>query len=213
MKMRKMLRASVLMGMIWSFSVDAQLYTLDQSFTSPNNEGANINDGFAFVAQTFTAGLSGTLAAVSVDIVGYNTGVAPLRIEIRGVSDGHPNEIVLGSTTLASRSSSLSDMIFFSQVIPITAGSQYAIVANYVGAPPHGPGNVQGGWGGAGGATDYYPGGGLFASNDEVQWEPGSGPGYYDDQHFETWVVVPEPPAFAFGALAALGVAFIIRRR
>src|SRR5262245_57144562 len=108
MNTSKPLRALVILGAIWSFPVEAQLYTLDQSFTSPYNEGCNINDGFTYVAQTFTAGLSGTLTAVSVDIIGYHA--LPLRIEIRGVSDGHPNSTLLGSTTLASSSSSLAQM-------------------------------------------------------------------------------------------------------
>jgi hypothetical protein len=41
--------------------------TIDQSFTSPTNLGANINECCAFVGQTYTAGLTGTLAGVSVD--------------------------------------------------------------------------------------------------------------------------------------------------
>lgn len=210
MKTRKLLRASVMASIIWSFPAVAQPYALDQSLTAPYNEACSINEGFTYVAQTFTAGLSGTLRAVSVDIVGYHA--FPLHIEIRGVSDGHPNATVLGSTTLLSGSSSLADMIFFSEVIPITTGSQYAIIANYAGAPPHGPGNVQGVWAGASGSTNWYPGGELFLSNDEVLWESASGPGFNFDQHFQTFVVVPEPSAFAFGALAALGVAFKIRK-
>jgi hypothetical protein len=208
MNTSKPLRALALLGVIWSLPVGAQPYALDQSFTSPCNEAASINDGFTYVAQTFTARLSGTLTAISVDIVGYHA--FPLHIEIRGVSDGHPNSTLLGSTTLGSSSSSLAHMIFFSEVIPITTGSQYAIIANYAGAPPH---DVQGVWAGASGDTDCYPGGELFFSNDAVLWESGSGAGFNFDQHFQTYVVVPEPNAFGFGALAALVVVFTMKRR
>jgi hypothetical protein len=34
--------------------------TIDQSFTSSSNEGDNINECCAFIAQTYTAGLSGS---------------------------------------------------------------------------------------------------------------------------------------------------------
>ena len=92
--------------------------------------------------------------------------------------------------------------------IPITAGSQYAIEVSYVGAPPHGAGQGQGYWLGAGGSMDYYPGGGLYASNDGDLWFSESGPNDYNDQFFQTWVEpVPEPATFGLLTLAVLGVA------
>jgi deazaflavin-dependent oxidoreductase (nitroreductase family) len=42
---------------------------LDQSFTTPTNLGAGLNQGCKYVAQTFTAGVTGTLIAAVVVVV------------------------------------------------------------------------------------------------------------------------------------------------
>ena len=41
---------------------------IDQSFTSPTNAVSAINECCAFIGQTYTAGLSGTLAGLALDI-------------------------------------------------------------------------------------------------------------------------------------------------
>jgi hypothetical protein len=41
---------------------------VDQSFTEPQNLGANINEGTAFVAQTYTAGVDGRLWGINIDV-------------------------------------------------------------------------------------------------------------------------------------------------
>jgi hypothetical protein len=129
--------------------------TLDQSFTSPTDLGADINECCRFAAQTFTAGLTGTLGAVSIDV--GSTSRFPLHVAVRTVIDGVPSPTVLGETTLSPSSAPLSLLITFPQVIHIAAGVQYAIVVNYEGAPPPGPGQSQGIWAGATG--DQYRGG------------------------------------------------------
>src|SRR5216683_6117222 len=72
--------------------------TVDQSFTGPITEGASINECCAFIGQTYTAGLSGTLAAVSLDVVETPGSSFPLDAQIRTVSGGLPTTTVLGET-------------------------------------------------------------------------------------------------------------------
>ena len=194
MKTTQWLKMVVALNLLALCPANAQLYLLDQSFTSPYDEGANINEGFRYVAQTFTAGLSGRLAAVSINIFHYGSLYLPLEVQINSVADGTPNSSVLGDTLLSSSSVSLSELIWFSQFVPVTAGSQYAIVVSYAGAPPAGYGQGEGDWTGAAGDTDYYPAGGLFASNDGESWIAISSQNYFFDQHFQTYVEpVPEP--------------------
>jgi hypothetical protein len=161
--------------------------TLDQSFTSPSGLFADINECCRFVAQTFTAGLTGTLGGVNIEV--RSISVFPLHVAIRTVIDGVPSTTVLGETTLSSSSAPLSLLITFPQVIHITAGVQYAIVVNYEGAPPPGPGQSQGIWSGAIG--DSYPGGRGYASFfDGISWFQLAVPD--GDLHFQTYVnVVP----------------------
>jgi hypothetical protein len=165
-------------------SAVVEALTLDQSFTSPNDLGAAINECCRFVAQTFTAGLTGTLGAVTINV--QSSSRFPLHVAIRTVIDGVPSTMVLGETTLRSGSAPLSLLITFPQVIPIVAGVQYAIVVNYEGAPPPGPGQSQGNWAGATG--DRYPDGALYFSFlDGISWvmlTPGA------DVHFQTYVNV-----------------------
>jgi hypothetical protein len=156
--------------------------TLDQSFTSPTDLGADINECCRFVAQTFTAGLTGTLGAVTIE-VGSTSGF-PLHVAVRTVIDGVPSTTVLGETTLRSSSAPLSLLITFPQEIHIAAGGQYAIVVNYEGAPPPGPGQSQGIWAGATG--DRYAAGALYFSVlDGISWSGGEA-----DVHFQTYVNV-----------------------
>jgi len=104
---------------------------LDQSFTSPTNLSASINECCAYIGQTFTAGRTGVLSGVSIDVTGWNTSL-PLHVAIRAVdSAGLPTSTVLGETVLDSSSSPLTRLITFPQDIHVTAGTQYAIAANY----------------------------------------------------------------------------------
>ncbi len=68
------------------------LADVDQSFTAPTNGGASINECCAFISQTYTAGLSGTLAGVSVDISEFTAYHFPLDVQIRTVTSGLPTE-------------------------------------------------------------------------------------------------------------------------
>ena len=122
---------------------------IDQSFTSPHNASVFINECCTFVAQTFSAGVSGTLDGVNIDVASNNN-TYPLHVTINTVTiSGEPSSTILGDTTLSPNSAPPSLLITFPQVINIAAGVQYAIVVNYQGAPPAGPYQVQGSWTGA----------------------------------------------------------------
>jgi hypothetical protein len=157
---------------------------IDQSFTLPTNTGANINECCRFVAQTFTAGLTGTLAGVNLDVTSSSS--FPLHVAIRTVTaSGIPSPTILGETTLDSSSAPLSLLITFPQTINIIAGVQYAIVVNYEGAPPPGPFQFQGIWSGTIG--DFYPGGSVYSSvSDGISWFQSADA----DLHFQTYVNV-----------------------
>lgn len=158
---------------------------LDQSFTSPTNLGASINGCCAFIAQTFTAGLTGTLAGVNIDVSSPENSTFPLHVAIHTVtSNGEPSSTILGETTLDSNSAPLSLLITFPQVINIVAGERYAIVVNYQGAPPPGANQFQGLWSGATG--NVYTRGDLYASVDSSSWFPTSLGDH--DVHFQTYV-------------------------
>ncbi len=159
---------------------------LDQSFTSPGYLGANINSCCRFVAQTFTAGLNGTLTGINVDIT--TIGNYPLHIAIRTVANGAPSSTVLGETTLGVVSAPLSLLITFPQTIHVVSGIEYAIVADYEGAPA---GEWQGWWNGASGVGgDPYPRGTEYTSySDGVSWVR-----RVDDLHFQTYVEVELTP-------------------
>ena len=159
---------------------------IDQSFTSPNTLSAFINDCCAFIAQTFTAGLSGTLDGVFIDVVSNNSPF-PLQVAIHTVTiNGEPSSTILSNTTLSSNSAPPSLFITFPQVINIVAGVQYAIVVNYQGAPLPGFGQSQGSWYGASG--NYYPGGDVYGSVDGSSWFSFSAGENYVDLHFQTYV-------------------------
>lgn len=74
---------------------------VDQSFTSPNNLGAAINECCAFVAQTFTAGLSGTLAGVNINVIPSENSPFALHVAIDTVtSTGEPSSLLTGTRSI-----------------------------------------------------------------------------------------------------------------
>lgn len=160
--------------------------TVDQSFTSVHNMGANINECCRYIAQTFTAGVSGVLTAVNVSVFGYEPNVSPrLRVAIHRVRNSVPTRTVLTSVALRSDSAPLDQFIAFRRPIPVIEGTRYAIVVSYDRAPRPGPGQGQGAWTGATG--DLYPRGSFFASDDNgASWFASPPDG---DLHFRTFVL------------------------
>src|SRR5262249_10208699 len=148
--------------------------------------GATLNACCSETAQTFTAGIDGTLAGVNVDVFAY-AGHGQLNVAIRSVQDGVPTSCVLGSTTLDGPGAAIDDLIPFSDAIPMTAGRQYAIVLSSPGEPLDPNGLAT--WSGATG--DQYPGGEMLTNADGA-WIYG-GAGY--DVRFRTYVAPGTPPA------------------
>lgn len=175
----------------------AAALVVDQSFVSPGGLSMFINENSAVVAQTFTAGLTGTLSEIRINVASISS--FRLHVAIRDVVGGMPGTTILGETTLASGAAPLTLPITFPQTINMVAGTPYAIAVYYEGHPPPGPGQGLGTWGGA--AGNHYPGGSIFAGNG-FSW-PTTYPGY--DLHFQTYVdVVTATAPSTWGRLKTL---------
>jgi hypothetical protein len=184
---------------------------LDQSFTTPSNLTTLINEGFDLVAQTFTAGLTGELAAVTIDVLPTAIAVPPLRVSIYSVSGGFPTSTILASQTLSTVGSDLSNLITFDQPVSIVAGTQYALAVNYPSAPPHGVGQAQGSWGGAVG--NLYLGGqeflGSFSPSGDITWFSFPEDTNFD-LHFQTYVSLNVASVPESSTLTLLGLSLFL---
>jgi hypothetical protein len=187
---------------------------VDQSHTEGTGLTALVNLGFDLVGQSFTAGVTGDLTAVRVDV-----GAAPandgqlLRVLVFGTIDGEPTSIILGSQSVGATESLLSNLVSFDASIPITAGAQYAIAVDY---PDTSRGTTLGAWGAS--VADLYSGGEIWLGNfvsgnhsGDVDWIRPSTDG---DLHFETLVVpIPEPSTGILMLLGMVGMGARRRRR
>jgi hypothetical protein len=180
---------AVLSAMLWIGLVAppaAATKMLDQSFTTGYNLGAWIGDGCEFVAQTFTAGITGALTGVNIDVESI-PGAPPLRVVIRTGTRGRPSGPPLAVRYLSNPQAPLSRLIAFAQPIPVVAGQQYAIQVNYRGVKSR----TEAGWW-KGVAGDPYPGGQMLAGNCSDQPTPFWFSSVPSDVHFRTYV---EPAA------------------
>lgn len=194
--------------------------TLDQSnitLTSAGELQAEVNDAYLYVAQTFTAGITGDLTRIQLDLVsqpihGQIGEISPFSINvgILGVSDGLPTTNILSSVVLAPGNYLLGTFIDFSQPAFVTAGEQYAIAVNYIGAPPIGAGSGQGHL--RGNLGNAYSSGASFGSVDGVTWSSGdvqtSG-----DIFFQTYVASTAVPEPAVSLLLCIGAALLLLAR
>lgn len=192
---------------------------VDQSFISggPAFLEAALNP-LSPVAQTYTAGLTGILAGVNID-VSKSPGILPifpLRVQIQSVTGGIPTGNVLGDVTLGTDNSPLSSLITFPELVPQVAGTQYAIVVDYPTVPSD-FGRPPGHW--SGNTGNQYLGGQFLAFVPETQsWF--SFDGGADDLHFQTFVntainPIPEPSAgilILIIAVTASGARFVARQ-
>jgi hypothetical protein len=105
--------------------------TLDQQ--QPNSDtGAAVMD-MESLAQTFTAGLTGGLGRVELILSADSSSPdAPMTVEIRDVSGGSPGTAVLAAGSVPPSAVSSTEAwvpITFASAAPVTAGTQYSIVA------------------------------------------------------------------------------------
>jgi hypothetical protein len=165
----------------------SQTARLDQSFTTPTDLSDGLYGKPVLMAQSYTAGISGTLQGVALDVTAIDvTKVA--RIQIEAIVGGVPSNVVLGQAR-ASRGGDLSinTVIPFSTSIPQTAGQKYAIIVDYPEAPPFVDGiQNTGSWNGADG--NAYAAGTMFSSFDNgASWHSYESDGF--DLHFQTFVI------------------------
>jgi hypothetical protein len=160
---------------------------LDQSFTS----GGDLSDGLyghpVLMAQSYTAGITGTLQGVAIDVSALDPTLVA-RIQIEAIAGGVPSNIVLGQARAAKAGDlSINTVIPFSTSIPQVAGQQYAILVDYPEAPPfvNGIENTAS-WNGSDG--DLYPAGTMFSTFDNgATWTSYQSNGF--DLHFQTFVI------------------------
>jgi len=155
----------------------------DQSNTNAANAGNAMYNCCFIVAQTYTAGLTGNLTGVALEISSSSN--LQLHVAIRTVANGEPTTTVLGETTLATSHTTLADVITFPNPIPQVAGTQYAIVLDHgTGAPPA---TIIANWGGTFPGT--YAAGRLLGFNGQVWYSVVNGQEV--DGRFITFVDVP----------------------
>jgi hypothetical protein len=190
--MSKMLKAVVLaslaaMALLLGVTASASAGTLDQQ-QIVGSADSFIDDGQS-LAQTFTAGLSGNLDQVDLDLRSLNAPTLPVTVEIRDVAAGSP-----GSTVLATQSVAPSAITGTFALVPITfavpasvaAGTQYAIVTYSATPTPA----TEYSW--ARNSSDVYAGGKAVY----VSTSPPSGIWLNDvgDHVFLTYVAPPSAP-------------------
>jgi hypothetical protein len=171
--------------------------TLDQQQTDGSGGNSAIFSGQSD-AQTFTAGLSGGVDRVDLQLETVATPTAPLTVEIRNVSGGMPGTTVLASQSVPGSSvpGTLAFVpINFATSAPVVAGTQYAIVAysSTSNGSPYG-------WAFTPNGASLYTGGAGFytlTSPPSGAWSPLNGMLADADLAFKTYVVVPAstPPA------------------
>jgi hypothetical protein len=172
-------------------AASASAGTLDQQQTVSNLDNGLFSNQSG--AQTFTAGITGGLDQADLDLFKVGTPPATVTVEIRTASAGMPTAAVLGSRTIPSSTIGTSGAfvpVSFAPPVPVTAGTQYALVAYSEGAMMNAVGWLNQSSG------DPYPGGGLFIDNADPL-PPGTnwigGEDGDDDYAFKTYVA-PTPP-------------------
>jgi hypothetical protein len=208
---------------------------VDQDYTpSPLRVGAVVNTSFEgrpiWLAQSFTAGLSGQLSAVDLAIwrdAGVGDNLLLRVFEINGQTLG----TLLGSAPIAVAdvpvgldgsgfpapgTDLLATHVDLSQLgVPVVSGSTYALAVSALNPTAGNPSDPIVQWLGdlLPGSIDYYPGG-QMAYTSASMLEPGDvlfAPFPLSDLGFRTFVsTVPEAPT---AGLALVGLALVLVQR
>jgi len=128
----------LVLGVTLSFAVAAPAIataTLDQSQTSYSSNFGVSSGFFSKVAQTFTAGITGSMPEVALFLGASSSGGGTLTTEIQGVASGLPDGTVLATTSTNLPTGSYTDWvnIIFASPASVTSGTQYAIVCTWSG--------------------------------------------------------------------------------
>jgi hypothetical protein len=160
----------------------------DQSFTTPGDLSDGLYGHPVLMAQSYTAGVSGTLQGVAIDVGPTFDVTQVARVQIEAIVNGQPSNVVLGQARAASGGDlSINTVIPFSTSIPQVAGQQYAILVDYPDAPPfmNGIENTSS-WNGSDG--NFYAAGTMFSTFDNgTTWTNYTSQGF--DLHFQTFVI------------------------
>jgi hypothetical protein len=177
--------AALILGVTGSASAG----TLDQQQTASNTDAGLFTN--QSLAQTFTAGISGAVDQADLLLFKVGTPTNPVTVQIRNVSVGIPATTALASATIPLSAIAPLTATFvpvtFTTPAPVTAGTQYALVAFSAATAGDAVGwRYQNN-------TDVYPAGRFFASNETVPPADGWTEQVGDDFGFKTYVG-PAPP-------------------
>ena len=167
--------------------------TLDQENTSftANGERASNSSNTQWAGQTFTAGKSGSLAKVDVNLFcNFCSGTPSVTVSIRAVSGGLPTGSDLASATFNVTGGGTQTWYSASFASPttVTSGTQYAIairptvtMAGTLGFSDSAVNTLTG--------NDVYAGGALiFSTNSGASWSIETGPKPSVDGGFKTYI-------------------------
>jgi hypothetical protein len=172
--------AALLLGATSSASAG----TLDQQQTTSSTDAGFFTN--QSVAQTFTAGISGVVDQVDLLLLKSGTPPNPVTVQIRNVSAGKPAATALASASVPTAAIPTATATFvpvtFTTPVPVTAGTQYAIVAYSATSGDAAGWRYQS-------SGDPYSGGGFFSSTETVP-------------PVDTWT---EQPAFDFAFKTYVG--------
>lgn len=124
------LASGAALALIFGVASSASAGTLDQQQTDFSVGTGTIDSGET-PAQTFTAGLSGGIDQVDLHLESHGP-TTPVTVEIRDTSGGAPGATVLAAQSVPASSIPTAGSwvtVNFATPAPVTAGSQYAVLA------------------------------------------------------------------------------------
>jgi hypothetical protein len=184
----------VLAAILVEAAASASAGTLDQQQPTIGNVGYYIHSDQS-LAQTFTAGIGGTLDQADLALSHQDSPDQDLIVQIRDGSASGAGDQILASTNVppSGVTANITDPQFiavaFNPPAPVVAGQRYAIVAYTSTVFPN-----SYDWS-LGMGNDPYPGGAAFSQEDTPSPpQPGAWSAVTGDFGFRTYVA-PSPPA------------------